>query len=164
MNFNLTEISRNLIQDAIKANIASALQDVRSDRGDALVSTEPPAKYYIYVPERLYQLPAIVTFVTDIDFMKERFNANHINATIHMQVYVIVEDRILDNLIIKSERYMSALYGIIDQKEFISSDNQVKIYSIVHRASFSDEYKEGDIFRKQVLIDLNIRHFEKLFT
>lgn len=165
---NLAEITANLIEDKIKSEIALALTDIRSDRADAEVSTELPRSYFQYGSAQTYRCPAVFVVPEDIDFDKDA-GANYINAVIRLRVAVIVEDKNLRLLSIKSWRYQAALNKILNQQQLVSIDNKVKVTTIIRSARFSPEFTlaqtKGDpqgMFQKEVSLEIDCRHRESL--
>lgn len=168
MSRRLVEVAVELIQSFIQANIATALADVRTDRADAYVSTEPPRDYFIYSPSKAYQTPAVFIIPQSIDFKKDR-GANHVNATARINVAVVVEDQLSDKLAIKAWRYQAALHELLDQKPLTTSDGAFKIVVVIKRAEFSEEYTESTkkgqpsaAWRKGVLLECETEIFEQL--
>ena len=162
----LVEIAMNLIQDQIKSNIDQALLDVRTDRADNQVTTEAPKNYYNYSGVTSYRCPMVMIVPGETDFQKD-LGANHVNALIHTTVAVVVEDKNLQALNIKAWRYQAALDKILDQAFMISTDNKVKIVTVVKRARLSPEFTvAGDqyqgAFQKEVSLEVDVRHFENL--
>lgn len=162
----LVEIAVDLLEAKIKAEIAAALLDVRTDRADALVTTEVPRSYFIYDSAQVYRCPAVFISPKDIDFDKD-LGANHINASVNIRIAVIVEDKDMRLLNKKAWRYQAALHKILNQAQLVSLDNKVKITTIVRGASFSREFTlaqaEGEsrgMFQKEVALDMDCRHRE----
>lgn len=167
MSINLTEITRNLILDELKATIATNLAAVRTDRGDAAVTTEPPNSYFIYAPAAAYRCPAIFVLVDNVDFRVDQKGANFTSALVKIRLAVLVEDKDLNNLTIKAERYQAAVHESINEKTLLAPDLQVKIFVKVVRATFSEVYTPGretaqGMFRKEIQFDLDVEHYERL--
>jgi len=162
---HLVEKTRDLILSTIKANIAATLADVRIDRADPIVTTEPPKSYFIFDGANTYQCPAVFCVVDSIAFPEQTTGANHINAVVKMYVSVVIEDQSADKLTIKSERYQSALFEILHWATLQDVPKNVKIFVRVDRCDFSPIYtkKRGDDmgeFRKEVSLELEVKHFE----
>lgn len=162
---HLVEKTRDLILTAIKANIATALNDVRLDRADPSVTTEPPKSYFIFDGAHTYQCPAVFVVVDTAEFPEEQTGANFVDATMRIFTSVVIEDREADKLTIKSERYQSALFEILHWATLQDDAKNVKIWVRVVRCSFSPLYtkKRGDNmgeFRKEVSLELEVKHFE----
>jgi hypothetical protein len=68
----LAETAVNEIQSLIKDNISDVLAALRTDRGDAKVSTEPPQSYFFYEEAKGYRTPAVFIIARNIDFQKEQ--------------------------------------------------------------------------------------------
>jgi len=160
---NLSEITRELVLGKIRSDIAASLAAIRVMRADPIVTTEPPQSYFIYQSIAQYRTPAVFAIVEDMDFKKER-GANHVNATVKINISVVVEDRLGDNVVIKAERYQAALYDILDEAVIDSSDNTLRVVVIVKRAMFSPVYMKDDksqsAFRKEVLLECEVEHYE----
>jgi hypothetical protein len=163
---NITESTVLMLQDHVKANIALALSDLRGERADAKVTTEPPKDYFIYEAAIGYKTPCVFMIADSVDFIKSRGN-NAIMADVKMRISVVVEDRNKTNLTIKAWRYQDALLKVLDQAQVVSSNNDVKIVCVVTGAAFSPvfsaEVKGGDpnVFRKEVALECDVRHFER---
>lgn len=163
----LVETSTNLIIDKIKADIADALLDIRTDRADAAVTTELPRAYYTYNSAFPYRCPAVFVVCESVDFNKD-FGANHVNAIVKMRVAVIVEDKDLRLLTIKAYRYQAALHKILNQTQLINNDNSVLLTTIIRGATFSPEFTLAQVkdegrgmFQKEVALDIDCIHREK---
>ncbi len=123
------------IRDHIKTNIAGILASLRTERGDAKVSTEPPQSYFIYERAKQYKTPACFVVLRDMDFQKSATGANHITARAGVTVSIVVEDKDREKLTIKAWRYQAALHELLDQT--ILDVTGTKIFLIVQDASFS---------------------------
>jgi len=163
----LSEQTVLLIQDAVRTNISQALVDVRTQRNDAKVQTDPPQSYFIYEGARGYRCPAIFTIIDSMEMLNADRGANHINARAHVIVAVLVEDRIQTNLTYKAWRYQSALHNVLHQTVLTSSDNRVKLVVKVDRIVFGPEFSESTdtnkpsgVFRKEVALHLEVEHYE----
>jgi len=161
----LSEAARDLVEAQIKANISTALTDVRSSWPDAVVSTEPPRSYFIYEGAHTYQCPAIFMVVTAMDFPEDELNPNHINAIVRMGVSVVIEDREAKLLTLKAERYLSALFQCLHRVQLEDTGKNIKIYTRVTRSEYSPLFtrkgREGEgMFRKEASIELEIKHWE----
>jgi len=167
LSINLSEITRDLVLNQIKTTIAASLAEIRSDRDDAVVSTEPPKSYFIYAPAASYRCPAIFVVVDRMDFKQFDAGANFVPATVTMYVSVLVEDKDETLLTIKADRYYTAIHQSINQKNITSADDLVKISIKVMSAQFGEFWKfKGDspqgMFRKEVRLTLNVEHYESL--
>jgi len=161
----LVEISRDLVLDQIKANIASSLALVRTNRNDPQVTTEPPKSYFIFDGAHTYQCPAVFAVVDSMDVPEPQTGANFVNALLRLFVSVVIEDREADKLTIKAERYQAALFDILHWRRLEDLPNNLKIWVRVVRCSFSPLYtkERGDDlgeFRKEVSLELEIKHWE----
>lgn len=165
----LVEITRDLIQDQIKSNISVSLANVRSNRNDPQVTTEPPKSYFIFDGAHTYQCPAIFTVVDSMDLPEPQTGANFVDAVVRLFVSVVIEDREADKLTIKSERYQAALFDILHWKTLEDVPNNLKIWVRINRCEFSPLYtkKRGDEmgeFRKEVSLELEVKHWENPTT
>lgn len=165
----LAEATISLIEAHIKANIAAALADVRADHTDAKVSTEPPASYFRYQGAMGYRCPAVFTICDQMDMKNIERGANHINAAAKVIVSVLVEDRLLDLLVLKTWRYQAALHKLLHLTALTSADLKVKLELKVERIYFSPEYSDSKdqnvrsgVFRKEVAIEMEVDHIESL--
>ncbi len=163
---HLVEVSIDLIQDKIKADIASALSDVRINRSDALVTTEPPQSYFISESAQGFRAPAIFIIPESMEMSLDR-GANHINAVIKMNVTVVVEDRDTTRLTIKAWRYQAALDQVLQLQSLTSADNAVTIKTKVDSVAFGQIYSASQeasntqgVYRKEVSLSLMVEHYE----
>ncbi len=166
---NISESTATLIETHIRDNIEAALTDVNTERGDNIVNLPPIKKFYIAEKKILIELPALFTIVKDSDFRLREKNPNHINAAIAVDVSLVVEERDSDRLTIKSWRYQDALFSVLDQAQLVDSNSDVKLVVKVMRASYSPTYEpdQGEasatgVFRKEVMLELEVDHFERL--
>jgi hypothetical protein len=164
MSSRLTEATVDLITQALKAGFPQALADVRSDRADARVSTESIKSWHISDRDVGLQCPAVFVLCDDFDFKKSEFKANHVNAIARVDIRIVLEDQDSTILTRRTWRYMSAARDILDQNELTSSDGQVKLVTVITRARYSpllvkEASPEGP-FRKEVLLELEVNHWE----
>ena len=82
----LVERTRQLLLDEIQAKINQALLDIRTDRTDNKVTTEPPRKYFIYDGAQTYECPVVFCVVDSMDIPEDRFGPNHVNALVRINV------------------------------------------------------------------------------
>lgn len=167
MAIKLTEGAVTLMLSYIQANIAGALQKVRDDRPDDLVTTEVPKTYFIYPKAKGFKTPAVFVIAEDFDFRAQEMGANFLSGSIRINVSVLLEDRNRDLLTKRCWRYQAALYNLLAQTQLTSSDNALKIVSIVKRARYSPLYSTARneesteaMFRKEVLLECDIDHYE----
>lgn len=162
------EIATNMIQDHIKATIATNLANVRADRIDSPVTTEPPREYFIYPTENIYQAPAVFTLFRKWMITNSLSDGNHINAKDYITIACVVEDRLERLLTVKSWRYQAALMQCLHQVILTNADTSVKLFIRVDECIFTDPValtgKEGrdQIFRKEVGLKLIVDHIENL--
>lgn len=164
----LAETTVQLIQDAIQAEIAQALANVRAERNDPIVTTYPPLEYFQYEKAEGYRAPAIFTIIQGMDFRNEQMGANHINAMCDVVVAVIVEDRIEPRVVKKAWRYQAALTQILHESSLTNMDQSVRLFSRVQNCQMSgvinikDEKKMSSVFRKEMSLRLQVEHIENL--
>lgn len=162
------EIATQLIQEHIKATIATNLANVRTDRTDAQVTTEPPREYFIYPTELVYTPPAIFTIFESMKISNSLSDGNHINAKDNLTVACVVQDRLLNLLTIKTWRYQAALMQCLHQAILTNSDSSLKLFIRVDECVFSEPValkgKTGtdQVFRKEVGLRLIVDHIENL--
>lgn len=163
----LVERTRDLVLDTIKSEIASELAAIRTDRDDPVVFTDPPKNFYIFDGAHTYQCPAIFCVVDSMRFPDEQLGPNHVNALVSIFVSAVVEGQDEGGLTIKSERYQAALFKILQWRTLVDLDKNVKLWVRVLRCQFSPLYTkkrapEGVMgnFRKEVSLELEIKHFE----
>lgn len=166
---NLTESTVNMLIQHIQSNIGPALAELRVERSDAKVTTEPPpnSSYFIYEQAVVYRPPAVFVIADSLDMMKSA-GPNSIMALLKIRVSVVVEDVKMDNLTIKAWRYQDALFQVLDQAQLISTDESIKLIVIVQSATYSpaftqdtDKRSERNTFRKEVVLECDVRHFEQ---
>lgn len=164
----LVESTVTLTRDYIKANIGQALSQIRIDRNDPRVSTEPPPpqSYFIYKGAKGYRPPAVYIICERMDFYNPDKGANFISAKAKVNVSVLVEDKTKENLMIKAWRYQAALHSLLEKVTLTSADNRVKLILGVLSAEFSPLYspaKNGGVeavFKQEVVLTCEIEHFE----
>lgn len=162
----LAETAVREIESLIKSEIAGVLAALRTDRGDAKVSTEPPQSYFIFEEAKTYRTPAVFVIARDIDFQKQTYRANHVTAKISVGVSVVVEDKDKEKLTIKAWRYQTALQEILDQKNIVVPSDKAKLFLVVNSAAFSptfaaDQMKGSQgVFRKEVALDVEVQQRE----
>jgi hypothetical protein len=125
----LAEAATCLILDTIKANIQTALGEVRNYWSDGKVTTEipPTESYFIYPKAQGYRCPAIWVIDEGTNFRLSETQSNFINALMSINVSVKIEDKDAYKLALKAWRYASALHAILDQANLVSPDNAVSI-------------------------------------
>lgn len=164
---NLTESTVTMIRDYIKDNISTALADMRLERGDKKVQTAPPKSYFIYEGAKGLTPPAVFILADSVDLLKSQ-GPNAIMANVKVNISAVIEDTKEDHLTIKAYRYQDALFEILDQAQILSIDGNIKLVVIVQNAIFSpiftqDTDKKSDVnaFRKEVVLQCDVRHFEQ---
>lgn len=156
-----------LVQDHIKSNIASALTSVRTMRGDAITTTEPPKDYFIFPTEYNYRCPAVFVMCEDFDFNQSVTAANHVNGKARVNVSVVVEERDQKKLTYKCWRYQSALHRVLAGATLETPAQDLVLTIVVKKESFSpmysnakDEGSTGSVFRKEVLFEYEVHQRE----
>jgi hypothetical protein len=167
--YNLFETTITVLQSELKAKLPAALASVRVNRGDAQVTTEPPFNYFITEQASGYRAPSVFIIADGADFNLANKGANHINATVRVNVAVVVEDRDTFRLTTKAWRYQAALHEVLAQDGLTSGDGAVTLKVKVASASFSTVYsnaqKAGNdqgTYRKEVVLHLEVDHYEQL--
>ena len=165
--YNGAELTADLIQAQIQANISNALANVRSYRSNPIVTTEPPREYFQYeVFAHAYRCPAIFTIVQDMDLREAQQGQNHINASVRVVVAAVVEDRKESLLIDKAWRYQAALQQCLHHVSLTTADGALRLFVRVKRCEFSgiinlkDEKAPDAVFRKEMSLQLTVDHIE----
>ncbi len=162
------EIAVEVIQTHIQATIAAALSNVRAERSDAVVTTEPPKEYFIYPTANVYRPPAIFTVFEHQIIKNKNSDGNFINATDLIVVACVVEDRLEKLLTIKSWRYQAALMQCLHEVSLTNSNGALRLFSKVDSCEFSPivnltgKNGQEQIFRKEIGLRLNVDHIENL--
>jgi hypothetical protein len=165
----LLEIGTYLIRDKIKSDIVTALAEVRTDRDDKKVSTEPPLtqSYFFYPKARAYKTPAVFIIGDSIDFRQEAYQANFVRGAARFNVTIVVEDRMAELVTIKAWRYQAALHAILDQANLIDPDSKLKVFVRVSNVELSPLYSDTEdesspraLFRKEAVLALTVEHCE----
>lgn len=165
---HLVESACDGIIDLLQADLPTALVNIRANRADNLVTMEPPRDYYIYPKAQGYRTPAVFVIGDRIDFMKAQRGANHVNAALRINVTILVEDKDAERLMRKSYRYQAAMHQVLDQRAFMTSDNQAKLTVVVQNASFSGLYSSAQpgspaaVFRQEIALECDVFDFEQL--
>jgi hypothetical protein len=169
MAHRLTEATVDLLLSHIKTNIGAALASVRAEVNDPVVTTEVPKSYFIYPKAKGFRAPAVFVIADEFDFKVPERGANFISGSVRINVSVLLEDRNSELLTRRCWRYQSALHELLAQTQLTTSDNTLKIVSIVRRARYSplysnakDESSVEAVFRKEVLLELEVDHYENL--
>ncbi len=160
----LTERTRSLILTQIKNNIAAELAAIRTDRADNTIATEPPQSYFIYDGAHTYDCPAVFVIADSGEQPIDRTGVNYLSALMKLFVSVVVQGQDQRALTLRTERYQSALYKILDQT--VITDSVVKVHIWCKRFTFSPIYTKdtksdtNGNFRKEVAIELEVKHWE----
>lgn len=166
---HLVETCVRMIEGALKTDMASALSDIRINRADNFVTLEAPRDYFIYPRAMGYRTPAVFIIGDSVNFQKRESGANHINANVRVNVTILVEDKDAERIMIKSYRYQAAAHQVLDQKQFLSGDNEAKMTCVIQSATFSPLYSNtedskapGAVFRREIALELDCYLFEQL--
>lgn len=167
-SYKLTEIAVDLIMAHIKANIAGALAEVRTDRNNPVVTTEPPKAYFKFAHPRGLDSPFVMVIAEGLDFRRTE-GWNYVDGLHDIKVAVIVEDKDKYNLTVKAWRYQAALTKLLLQQQLNTPDEKVKIVTKIVRNTFSaifsdaaDEASEMAVYHKEVICELEVEHYEQL--
>lgn len=166
MTPQLSEITRKLVMASIKAGINAELAAIRADRDDPSVNVIPPKSFFIFDGANTYQLPAIFLVVDSGEIPEEITGANFVNATMKLYCSAVVEATGEEALTILCERYQAALFRLLHQVTINDTDLNVKLYIRVVRFRFSEIYtksrKQENLanFRKEIALELEVKHFE----
>lgn len=159
---NAIEFCTDAIIDHLQTNLPFELNAIYADRPKD-VSLETPLEYYIYEKAIGYKTPAIFVVARDIDY-RMGIGANHVNALITMYVACVLEDRNHTILQQRIFRYQDALQKTLHRMAFVDTGNTQKNIIKVVSASFSETEATHStvesIFRKEVLLTLEIEHYE----
>lgn len=162
---NTMESTVTQIIQHIKDNIDSSLADLRTDRTDNKVNTNPPVDYFPYAKAVGYRVPCVFVIGRNVQFLQER-GQNHINAQITAQVSVVLEDQESERLTYKCWRYADAMHAILDQVELISTNLKIKNKIKVTSSEFGDavqiKSQVESPFRMETMLMLEIEHYEQM--
>ena len=165
---HLVESACDSIVTKLKADLPTALVNTRANRGDNLVTMEPPRDYFLYPKAQGYRAPVVFVIGDRIDFLKTQKGANHVNAAIRVNVTILVEDKDADRLVRKSYRYQAAMHQVLDQASLMTTDNQARLTVVVQNASFSGLYSSGQpgspqtVFRQEIALECDVFDYEQL--
>lgn len=163
----LAEGAVTLIETQIRQNIATELANVRTMRGDAITTTEPPKEYFIFHASFNYRTPAVFVMCEDFDFQQNLNAANHINGMARVNVSVVVEEKDEKRLTYKCWRYQSALHRILAGATLQTAAQDLVLTVVVKKETFSPMYSNakdsastGAVFRKEVLFECEVHQRE----
>lgn len=165
-----TETAREMILAQIKANISAQLAAVRSDRNDPIVAVQNPRSYFIFDGAHTYQCPAIFVVADSVEIPEDVTGANSVDAVMKFFVSAVVEGPDAQYLTILSERYQCALFQLLHWVTLTDPTLNVKEWIRVVRFAFSPLYtkeRRADnmgVFRKEVSLELEIKHYENPTT
>lgn len=166
--YNGAELAVDLIQAQIQANIAQALTNIRTQRQNPIVTTEPPREYFQYQTAHGYRCPAVFVIAQDMDFRESAQGQNTINASDRIVVAVVVEDRKRELLVKKAYRYQSAMMQCLHHVTLTTADGTLRLFSRVKRCQFSgiinrkDEKAPDGVFYQEMSLQLSVDHVENL--
>lgn len=166
----IVEKTRNLIIAHIKSNIVAELAAMRADRSDTSVNLDPPLSYFIFDGAHTYQCPAIFVVVDSAEIPDEIIGPNHVNADVRVYVTIAAEGQDEAGLTIKTDRYQAALFKVLQWQTLVDVPNNVKIKVLVKRFQFSPLYTKKRTqdnmgnFRKEVVLELEVKHYENPTT
>jgi hypothetical protein len=159
---NAVEFCIESIIDYLQANLPGVLNSIYADR-DKEVSLETPFEYFTYEKAIGYKTPAIFVVARDIDY-RMGLGANHVNALITVYIGCVIEDR--NSTIIQKRifRYQDALQKTLHRTVLADTNATQKNIIKVTGASFSQTEAShsaiDSVFRKEVLLTLEIEHYE----
>lgn len=162
----LTERARAMIIAQIKANISVQLADIRADRNDPRVNTDPPISYFIFDGAHTYQCPAIFVVADSGEIPEENTGANFVDILEKFFVSAVVEGQDEGGLTIKAERYQAALFQCLHWQTLVDTTENVKLWVRITRFKFSPLYTKTRAadnmgnFRKEVELELEVKHME----
>ncbi len=166
----MTEKARNLILTQIKNGIIAELAALRTDRADPTVNVSKPQSYFIHENDLTYLCPAIFVVADSAEIPEEQTGTNTIIAKLKFFVSAVCEDRNAGGLTLLTERYQSALFTLLHRQTLTDSTANVKDWVRVVRFQFSPLYtktRKADnmgSFRKEVSLELEVKHFENPTT
>ena len=167
----LAETTVTLIVNELKASLPTALSELRTERADPAVSTEQPKSYLIYSGAIGYITPAVFVICEEMEMMNAERGSNFINAKARILASVLVEDRVADRVVKKAWRYQAAMHKVLHETVLTTGDGKVRIVIKVDRIRFSPEFSDTkdpnapqSVFRKEVVLDLEVEHWEALAT
>jgi len=169
MALNWSEVTKELIIKQVKDNIDASLALVRVDRDDSDVQLTGFEDYFPYEPANLYRKPALYVVVEEMDLRKRQKKANFVSALVYVNASIVVEERTLDLLTKKVERYQAAVHNILDNQTLLNEAQTLKCHVLVTGASFSPVYtdtqdKDDGKFIKEAIMKLEVEHYESLRT
>lgn len=169
MALNWSEITKKLIIQQVKNNIEASLAQVRVDRDDSEVQLLPFEDYFAYEPVNLYRKPALYVVCEEMDLRKRQKKANFVSALVYINASIVVEERTLELLTTKVERYQAAVHNILDNQTLLNESQTLKCHVLVTGATFSPIYtdtedKDDGKFIKEAVMKLEVEHYESLRT
>lgn len=147
---------------------ASAFADLRADRTDNLVNTNPFVEFLTYEKAIGYRTPCLFVIGRSVDFRKSN-GQNFIDALVTIQVSALIDDKDAQNLTLKAWRYHDALHEMLDRAEipddFVSNKFKVMNKVKVTRSDFGElvqlKSQIDSPFRKEVMLTLEVEHYEQ---
>ncbi|MBL0233239.1 MAG: hypothetical protein IPQ08_06200 [Chitinophagaceae bacterium] len=155
-----------LLRDQFNNNFNSYLQDVDHEYTDGL-SLEPIDQTSVYISDKFQTLtpPAcyILTEPMDINYSTD---PNYLTAESLYNIVITLEDMGADVLELKAFRYARALFAVYNLIDLVTADQRLRIRTLPARIGYGDTIKsklsqEGQIYRKDCVLELKVKHFEK---
>lgn len=169
LSFKLIETDLELIRTYMQTNLPAALAVVSADRATVLDQMPVPREYLTFETAQAYECPVIFIIPDNQDYRLYEKNSNCINALSRIYVNAVIESRRESEVSYIAYRYQAAMCQILAQTCLLNADNTVQIIIKVTRSKFSamytDAQKKGQasgVFRKEVLLELDVEHYEKL--
>lgn len=165
----LTETVVNLIRDYLQANFNAALTDIDNQYSDGIsLEKVNPSSIYISDAFQSLQLPAIYILFEEHAFQYTN-DPNYLESD-DKCVIVLSADQIgQESLTRKMWRYARVLNGLLNLLDLHDAQNRLNIRLMVQRvgytATVSDKVsREQSRFRKDCVIELQIKHYENFLT
>ena len=169
LSFKLIETDLELIRTYLVANMPAALATVSADRTVLIDQMPVPREYLTFEKAQAYQCPVIFIVPDSQDFRLSEKNSNCINALSRIYVNAVVESGQEQVVSYLAYRYQAALCQLLAQQCLLNTDSSVQIIIKVVRSRFSSMYTDAQkkgvasgVFRKEVLLELDVEHYEKL--
>lgn len=166
----LNETAANLLIDYFKSNFNQYLSDADNEYDDG-ISLAPVDDTAIHISDKIETLtiPAVY-FLFGVMAFNYTQDPNYLDATNSCVVVLTCEDEGADKLTRKAWRYGRVLYGTFNLIDFSDSDGRLKMRSVPKRLGYSDDRVAGKLngregrFRKDVVLELDLMHYEKILT
>lgn len=165
----LTETVFDLIANHIKANFNNELKKADNKYSDG-ISLEPVSDSNIYINESFesLNLPAIYILFEEHAFQYSN-NPNYLNASDRVMIVLSTSHVDGEKIQRKIWRYARVLYGILNLVDLQDDQDRIKLTLIPQRLGYTKTVsgklsKQEQRFRKDCVIDLDVKHFEKFLT